>query len=141
MRCSDESAGSTAACELASALADLESLGLIHSDLLPQRDPGRHLAGFGPAPSGYIGAPAQELSRVAAAVREWATQPSRCRDESSPGIGDHHDKFDEPMPSGAASVLLPPWITITATAPQQHSVLDRLYRLPRTPRASRINRT
>ncbi|MFE6921465.1 hypothetical protein ACFVAV_10510 [Nocardia sp. NPDC057663] len=126
--------------ELAELLESLEDLGLIHSDPLPQRDPGRYLAGFGPAPTDYIGAPVPQLSRVAAAVREWASQPSRCRDESSPGTGDHDDRFDEPLPRAAASVLLPPWLAITTTAPQQHSMLARLYRLTRNPRAGRIAR-
>ncbi|MEV6062332.1 hypothetical protein AB0L62_20200 [Nocardia asteroides] len=117
--------------ELAELLESLESLGLIHSDPLPQRDPGCHLAGFGPAPADYIGAPAAEMSRVAAAVREWAAQSSRCRDELSPGTADF--TADEPLETlrDAASALLPPWLTVIPAVPQQDSLLSRMYRLAR----------
>ncbi|MBF6367577.1 hypothetical protein IU469_17870 [Nocardia puris] len=126
--------------ELAELLESLESLGLIHSDSLPQRDPGCHLAGFGPVPADYIGAPVTEVSRVAAAVREWAAQPSRCRDESSPGTADF--TADESLETlrDAASALLPPWLAITPAAPQQDSMMSRMYRLARHARFHRAAR-
>ncbi|MGW6726000.1 hypothetical protein ACWF9G_08860 [Nocardia sp. NPDC055029] len=126
--------------ELAEMLESLEGLGLIQSDPLPQRDPGCHLAGFGPAPADYTGVPAAELSRVAAAVREWAAQPSRCRDESSPGTADF--TADESLETlrDAASALLPPWLTITPAAPQQDSMMSRMYRLARHARFHRAAR-
>ncbi|MBF6399214.1 hypothetical protein IU438_25885 [Nocardia cyriacigeorgica] len=125
--------------ELSQVLASLESFGLVHSaPLLPQRNPGRHVAGFGPAPSDYIGAPLTDVTRVTAAVREWASEPSRCRDESSPGTADLTDEPSDPAAHDAASVLLPPWLTVTPTAPHQISMLDRLYRLTRHPRTGRI---
>ncbi|MFE6920615.1 hypothetical protein ACFVAV_06175 [Nocardia sp. NPDC057663] len=126
--------------ELAELLESLESLGLIHSVPLPQRDPGCHLAGFGPAPADYIGAPAAELSRVAAAVREWAAQPSRCRDESSPGTADF--TADEPLEAlrDAASALVPPWLSVIPAATQQDSMMSRMYRLARHARFQRASR-
>ncbi|GEM34118.1 hypothetical protein NN3_51250 [Nocardia neocaledoniensis NBRC 108232] len=118
--------------ELAELLESLESLGLIHSDLLPQRDPGGHLAGFGPTPTNYIGAPVTELSQVAAAVREWASQPSRCRDESSPGTADlTDDESFESLSRGVSSASLPPWLPVTSISLQQDSMMGRMYRLAR----------
>jgi len=118
--------------DLPQVLASLEHLGLIRSQPLPQRSPGRYVSGFGSAPTVYIGASSTEVARVAAAVREWASQLSRCRDESAPGTGDlTDDESFESLSRGADSASLPPWLAVASIALQQDSMMGRMYRLAR----------